>query len=133
MIRLLSITSSRADVGILKPVWSALIETGRIELHVGITGMHCPNSDYVKSQIPKGAQTHQFGADIGGHYGSYVVQAMSQIQANSADLYARLRPDGILVTGFQQLLRRYPSIFPSFICMVGKGLRGRWMTGCAMP
>jgi UDP-hydrolysing UDP-N-acetyl-D-glucosamine 2-epimerase len=99
MIRLLSITSSRADVGILKPVWSALIETGRIELHVGITGMHCPNSDYVKSQIPKGAQTHQFGADIGGHYGSYVVQAMSQIQANSADLYARLRPDGILVTG----------------------------------
>lgn len=99
MIKLLSITSSRADVGILKPVWLALMETGRIELHVGLTGMHCHNSDYVKSQIPEGVQTHEFGADIGGNDGSLAVQAMSQIQGDSADLYGRLRPDRILVTG----------------------------------
>ncbi len=42
-MRVLSVSTSRADVGILAPVWQALADDYRMELHVLLSGAHETN------------------------------------------------------------------------------------------
>ena len=39
-MKLLSISSSRADMSIFRPIWQALKEDGTVDHHILLTGMH---------------------------------------------------------------------------------------------
>jgi len=97
-MKVLSASSSRADVGILRPVWSALAEMTNIELDVFLTGTHLvPGAP--KIAIPKGCRVHKGGADLGGSDANSAGRAMAEIAAEAARLCSRLRPDIVLIIG----------------------------------
>ncbi|MBM3584958.1 MAG: UDP-N-acetylglucosamine 2-epimerase (hydrolyzing) [Alphaproteobacteria bacterium] len=97
-VRILSVTSSRADVGILLPVWEALAARHDIELHVLATGMHCA-PDAPDPPIPAAAARHIGGADLGGGAGRDAASAMVACAQAVSDLLARMRFDCMLVIG----------------------------------
>jgi UDP-hydrolysing UDP-N-acetyl-D-glucosamine 2-epimerase len=97
--RVLSVSSSRADVGILGPVWAALAACDGVELHVFLTGMHRAADAPPTDDIPAGARVHEGGADLGGDTGSHAADAIASITRSAADVYAEVVPDLVLVTG----------------------------------
>lgn len=96
---MLSVSSSRADVGILGPVWAALAACDGVELHVFLTGMHRTAEAPATECIPAGARVHEGGADLGGGTGSHAADAIASITRSAADVYAEVVPDLVLVTG----------------------------------
>jgi UDP-hydrolysing UDP-N-acetyl-D-glucosamine 2-epimerase len=97
--RLLSVSSSRADVGILTPVWQALSAADGIDLHVLFTGMHRA-ADGPLPDLPKGATGHTGGEDMGGGADpAAAAAAMAASAAASGELCAELEPDLLLVIG----------------------------------
>lgn len=97
MIRVVSVSSSRADVGVVAPVWAAL--GPRAELHLFLTGMHLEAAAPPVEGVPPGANVHRGGADLGGAGGAQAAAAMSAIAAAAGTLYARVVPDAVLVIG----------------------------------
>lgn len=97
MTRVVSVSSSRADVGILAPVWAALAP--RAELHIFLTGMHQEAAAPPIEGVPAGTTLHRGGADLGGAGGEKASAAMAAIAAAAGALYARVAPDAVLVTG----------------------------------
>lgn len=97
-MRIVSITSSRADVGILRPVWKALSERG-CDLHVIATGMHRAPGAAPVDCGGIGVELHSCGQDIGGRADAAAARAVGEIASECGALYARLQPDGILVMG----------------------------------
>lgn len=96
--RVVSVSSSRADVGILSPVWRALAEAPEIELHVLSTGMH-RRGDAPEVAVPPGIKVHQGGADLAGRDGAEASLAMAAIAHDAAMLYATSEPDVVMVVG----------------------------------
>lgn len=96
-LRVASISSSRADVGALLPVWRALTERG-VTLDVLLTGMHQAAGDAVQEGIPQDAAVHRCGADLGGA-ATGGAAAMGSIVTECGRLYEALRPDLVLVMG----------------------------------
>ena len=47
----LSVTSSRADVSILTPIWRALELRQNVSLSILATGMHCLDADKAEGQL----------------------------------------------------------------------------------
>ena len=70
MSRLLSVSSSRADVGILMPVWQALASKASEELHLFLTGMHQADDAPSVEGLPDSVAVHCGGADLGGAAGA---------------------------------------------------------------
>lgn len=100
MIKVLSVSSSRADVGILSSVWSALNETGKVDLHVFFTGMHMALEAVDQSNsVPAGATIHRGGVDLGGADGILAADAMGRIVSAAAKVLGDANPDVLLVTG----------------------------------
>ena len=99
MIRLLSVSSSRADVGVLEPVWRALAATPACELHVLLTGMHTLDDSMARTSLPPGVPAHTGGADLSGGAPEAAAQAMARIQADAGALLAEIRPDIVVVMG----------------------------------
>ncbi len=99
MSRVLSVSSSRADVGILGPVWAALAARDDMELHLFLTGMHRAHDAPEVEGVPVGATVHEGGADLGGDTGSHAADAMASITRAAGDVYAGVAPDLVLVTG----------------------------------
>jgi UDP-hydrolysing UDP-N-acetyl-D-glucosamine 2-epimerase len=97
MVRVLSISSSRADVGVLQTVWRALVAKPDCELHVMLTGMHCKGGAI--AEVPKGAISHTGGADLGGSTAGEAVAAMAAILRAVGDVLTRVSPDVVLVIG----------------------------------
>jgi UDP-hydrolysing UDP-N-acetyl-D-glucosamine 2-epimerase len=97
MPRILSISSSRADVGILLPVWRALSASAGCELHVLLTGMHAPSTS--KIAVPPGVRVHRGGADLGGAAPENAAAAMASILSHAGRVFAEVRPDAVLVIG----------------------------------
>lgn len=97
MPRILSISSSRADVGILLPVWRALAADSGCELHVLLTGMHAASAS--AAIVPPGVAVHRGGADLGGAAPEGAAAAMASILAHAGGVYADVRPDAVLVIG----------------------------------
>lgn len=94
---MLSVSSSRADVGVLAPVWAALAP--RAELHLFLTGMHLAESAPQVEGVPSGATVHRGGMDLGGAGGGRAAAAMAAIAEAAGALYARVAPDAVLVVG----------------------------------
>ncbi len=99
MSRILSVSSSRADIGALAPVWRALAATPGVDLHVFFTGMHMTGGATVRETLPEGATAHSGGADLGGASPQIAAAAMSRIQTDTAELLAEIRPDLVVVMG----------------------------------
>lgn len=96
-MRVLSVSSGRADIGILTPVWSALGEIEDIELHIFLTGMHMAPGP--TPELPSGVSIHRGGADLGGEGAVESTRAMADILAAAGAVYRDVRPDVVLVTG----------------------------------
>lgn len=100
MTRLVSISSSRADVGILQPIWRALADQPQCELHILLTGMHRAHGDEEAPETPRGVTVHWGGADLGGQKNSTeAVDAMASIARDVGVLLSDVDPDAMLVVG----------------------------------
>lgn len=99
MSRVLSISSSRADVGILAPVWRLLADSADHELHVLLTGMHAPNDEAARAEVPEGTTVHTGGADISGTGGSPGAAAMASICKEAGRVCAVVEPDLVIIIG----------------------------------
>jgi UDP-hydrolysing UDP-N-acetyl-D-glucosamine 2-epimerase len=97
-VRIVSISSSRADVGPLSAVWRALDERD-VELHIVMTGMHMAAGASEVEPVPARARVHRCGADIGGKADSAAADALGSIAAGCGRIYATMRPDAVLVLG----------------------------------
>ncbi|HUU24011.1 MAG TPA: UDP-N-acetylglucosamine 2-epimerase [Methyloceanibacter sp.] len=98
-MRVVSVSSSRADVGILAPVWQALAAYDDADLHLFLTGMHRAENAPPVEGIPEQATVHKGGADLGGETGRRAAESMATITRSAGKLYAAVCPDAILVMG----------------------------------
>ena len=96
---MISVSSSRADVGILAPVWAALALSDDAELHLFLTGMHQATAAPAVDGVPDAATVHRGGADLGGMTGREAADAMASIARAAGELYGRVNPDVVLMTG----------------------------------
>lgn len=97
-MKVLSVTSGRADIGILAPVWQALAASGA-DLHILMTGAHVANDAGEPTPLPAGTTVHRGGADLGGRGGAETAEAMARILDAAGRLADRLKPDRTLVVG----------------------------------
>lgn len=98
-MRVISVSSGRADVGILTPVWDALAARQGIDLHVFLTGMHEAAGAPAVTTIPEGVEVHRGGRDIGGDAPLTAATAMAEIGTASGVLYDRLDADLLFLVG----------------------------------
>lgn len=98
MTRLLSVTSGRADIGILSPVWQALTDRAGIDLHVLATGMHM-QAGAAPVRVPEGAVLHVAGVDLGGSDGRVAGNGMAGCLAAAATVIADHDIDLVLLVG----------------------------------
>lgn len=96
-MRVISVTSDRADVGLLAPVWQSLVKLSGCDLHLFATGGHC-DEDRVGA-LPGGVVVHRGGASLGGTGGAEAAKAMAAIGAAAAETFDRVAPDIVLVAG----------------------------------
>ena len=99
MTRILSVSSSRADIGILQPVWRALAGQPDCELHILLTGMHLVADSPEPAPPTDDAVIHRGGADLGGRTGAEAAHAMAAIAEAAGACIAEARPDAALVVG----------------------------------
>ncbi len=99
MARILSVSSSRADVGILLPVWQALAQSPQCELHLFVTGMHLANDAPTLPDLPGHVITHRGGADLGGAGPEAAAFAMAEITKVSAEICGAISPDIVVIMG----------------------------------
>jgi UDP-hydrolysing UDP-N-acetyl-D-glucosamine 2-epimerase len=99
MSRILSVSSSRADIGALAPVWRALAAISNVDLHVFLTGMHRVDDSMARAALPEGVTLHSGGADLGGASPAKAATAMARIETDTGALLADIRPDIVLVMG----------------------------------
>lgn len=98
-IRVLSVSSSRSDVGIVAPIWKALAAHEGIDSHIFLTGMQVVDDTMAREAIPASATVHSGGASLGGRDEAAASVAMADIHAASARLYAKVQPDVVIVVG----------------------------------
>lgn len=98
-MRVLSVSSSRADAGVLAPVWSALAACRDVDLHVFLTGMHCAGGAPAVEGIPPSVRVHTGGMDLGGTDAGAAAAAMADITRAAGGVYAAEDLDVILIMG----------------------------------
>lgn len=95
----LSVTSGRADIGILAPVWRAIQDDG-MALTVFVTGMHLEQEGGASVPgIPPTARIIRGGASLMGADAKAGADAMARIQQDAARAFMEAGPDVVLVTG----------------------------------
>ena len=99
MTRILSVSTGRADIGILQPVWRALAGQRDCELHILLTGMHLAADSPEPAPPCDHAVIHRGGADLGGRTGAEAAHAMAAIGDAAGACIAEARPDAALVVG----------------------------------
>lgn len=98
-MRVLSVSSSRADVSILAPVWRALDAMVDVDLHVFLTGMHRADGAPEVPGIPENAKVHEGGADLGGIGNATAASAMAKITSDCGKVIEAVLPDVMLLMG----------------------------------
>ncbi|MBT3626499.1 MAG: UDP-N-acetylglucosamine 2-epimerase (hydrolyzing) [Rhodospirillaceae bacterium] len=99
MTIVLSVSSSRADVGILAPVWYLLAAEPDVELHIFLTGAHVSNAASAAGAVPDAAEVHRGGADLAGRAAPEAAAAVPEIAAAMVRLIDQIGPDSVLVIG----------------------------------
>jgi UDP-hydrolysing UDP-N-acetyl-D-glucosamine 2-epimerase len=99
MTAILSVSSSRADIGALAPLWQALTREEDCALSILLTGMHCLDSSVGTAAAPDGAHVHIAGADIGGETPELAANAMAEITRASTEFIATSLPDIAILIG----------------------------------
>jgi len=99
MSLVLSVSSSRADVGILTPVWHALTAEPTLNLHILLTGAHVSDAALADGSLPIEAVIHRGGADLGGRSASEAAAAVPEINAAVVKVIDNTAPDAVLVIG----------------------------------
>jgi UDP-hydrolysing UDP-N-acetyl-D-glucosamine 2-epimerase len=94
--RVLSVSSDRADVGLLEPVWAALAGRAGVELQVLLTGSHCVD-DAPAARFPANVESHKTGRGLAGAGPGEAAAAMAAITKGAGEVIARARPDIMLV------------------------------------
>src|SRR4051812_12885026 len=98
MPKILSVSSSRADVDILLPVWRGVAARSDCELHVMLTGAHVV-SEHASELVPQAAKLHRGGADLGGADARAANAAVAEIIRDTGAIIAEIAPDIVLVMG----------------------------------
>ncbi len=98
-LRVLSISSARADVGILAPVWRALVAAKDVELEVMLTGMHASDDGPARAAVPAGVAARTGGADMAGAGAAEASKALAACAAFAGEVYAEAAPDAVLAVG----------------------------------
>jgi UDP-hydrolysing UDP-N-acetyl-D-glucosamine 2-epimerase len=98
MTRIISISSDRADLALLAPVWETLATTEEIDLHIVLTGSHT-KAGANRADIAVRATVHTTGADLGGTNGVAAASASAEIVAGVARIYDAIRPDLVMIAG----------------------------------
>jgi len=99
MPRILSISSSRADFGILLPVWRCLAEQPDCDLHIMLTGGHVMSNYQGSELVPESANVHRGGADLGGADAQKASAAIATILRDAGAVMAQVSPDVVLIMG----------------------------------
>jgi len=99
LIKVLSVSSNRADVGIISNVWNLLAKSSRFDLHILLTGTHISDDSYARKYIPTNAKVYQGGGDITGSDGVDLAHHLSKIGKKCIELYNQVSPNLILVVG----------------------------------
>ncbi len=99
MSLVLSVSTSRADVGILAPVWRLLAADMAVELHILLTGAHINEPALAEGSVPDAARVHVAGADLAGRRACEAAVAMPEIAAAMVRLIDQIAPDSVLVIG----------------------------------
>lgn len=66
-------------------------------MHILLTGMHMAGANVI--DVPRGAQVHRGGADLGGTAPENASASMASILLHAGHVYADTRPDIVLVVG----------------------------------
>jgi len=98
-VKILSVSSSRADAGILAPVWADLAGRSAVDLHILLTGMHMDATALPPEDIPDAAAVHKLGEDLGGGLPLDVAKAMGTNLAAAATIIEAVKPQTILLIG----------------------------------
>jgi UDP-hydrolysing UDP-N-acetyl-D-glucosamine 2-epimerase len=95
----LSVSSSRADVGILEPVWRSLAADPEVELHIFLTCAHVSDTALAAGAPPDRARLHVGGADLAGRAASEAALAVPEIAAAMVRVIDQIAPDSVVVIG----------------------------------
>lgn len=97
-MRVTAVTSSRADLSILRLLLVALANEPRTELIVIATGMHRVDEEPLRDAVPACATVHTLGADLKpGPDGAG--RSMGRILSEAADALFATAPDLLIATG----------------------------------
>lgn len=100
MMRVLSYSTSRADLGLLEPVWKEIIHHPDAHLDIFLTGMHCLlHPADLRFHIDVDAGLHTGGADLGSSNGAVAAGAMADITRDCSHVIRQIAPDMILAVG----------------------------------
>jgi len=97
--RVLSVSTSRADVGILAPVWRVLAGDHGMELHVLLSGAHENDEALAENYLPEAARVHRGGADLAGRPAPQAAAAVPEIAAAMVRAIDLAAPDSVMVIG----------------------------------
>ena len=97
--KILSVSSGRADAGILAPIWEAISRSGGSELKVFLTGMHLKDDAFARQLLPPGTAIALGGADLGGGSANDAALAMGEILRAMAETCEDYQPDVVLFIG----------------------------------
>lgn len=99
--RILVVTGTRAEFGLLRPVIDALRARPRIETLVAVTGTHLLGSDPTEREVAAhGPIAVRYPMQREGETGRAAdAAAFGRGATGAAEAIARLRPDGVLVLG----------------------------------
>lgn len=99
MLKIMCVSSSRADVGIQYPLWMALSRREDASLSIFLTGMHALSDFARPAEVPQGVPILSGGHDLGGKTGIRAAHAMAAISAAAAEVLASQEPDRLVVVG----------------------------------
>jgi len=100
--RILSITGTRADYGLMEPVFRAIAGDKRLALHLVVTGMHqMPEFESSLSEVrnDKFGVLHEIKASARDDSGKAMAEAIGQGIFDVAGVLAEVTPDIVLLQG----------------------------------
>jgi GDP/UDP-N,N'-diacetylbacillosamine 2-epimerase (hydrolysing) len=100
--RIVSITGSRADYGLMEPVHRAIASNDAFELDLIVTGMHLlPEfaSSLARVRTDKFGKLHEISMPLAEDSGAAMARSIAHALLGIADLVGKIRPDILLLQG----------------------------------